>query len=152
MDSSPGPNINYTCVTEINSCYYGLSLMRMLTWDTYKVCFIKGVETCIENRIAVTIDSLWFEDFQTSLLFLFPNFKLWLQKKKTKKQKNRTPYLSFICKNRAASKHCKWLHVIALVTKYMIVWWSIKSDCCILSCLIQAWKEIILISAKLWCG
>ena len=148
MDSSPGPKINYTCVTEINSCYYGLSLMRMLTWDTYKVCFIKGVETCIENRIAVTIDLCGLKIFKpvSFFFFLISNYGY---KKKNKKQKNRTPYLSFICKNRAASKHCKWLHVIALVTKYMIVWWSVKSDCCILSCLILAWKEI---SAKLWCG
>ena len=131
-----------------------LPLLRTLTNEDANFRYLqsllyKGVESCIENRIAVTIDSLWFEDSQTSILFLFPNFKLKLQKKN---KKNRTPYLSFICKNRAASKHCKWLHVIALVTKYIIVWWSIKSDCCILSCLILAWKEIILISGKLWCG
>jgi len=30
-------------------------------------------------------------------------------------------YLSFICKYKAASKHCKWLQVMALYTKHKVV-------------------------------
>ena len=81
---------NYRHLSEINSCYYGLSLMRTLLWRPYSVCFKRSwlYSICYRSKVdslslcmslALIIHELGLEDkgsWESTYRFRLKNFNL----------------------------------------------------------------------------